>query len=401
MMKKIVEINGINYASTGNIAINIAKKAKAEGFDMYLFFRNSRAGNKRLEEGQELIGYWLDKVISERLAYIFGLNGYFCRINTASFLKRLDEIKPDLIHLHSLCDNFVNIDMLFNYIIKNDIPVIWTLHDNWPFTGRCAQNRCSKWKEGCGNCPHLDYYPGSLFLDNTAKVLKKREKLYNRIKNLTIVTPSAWLGRLVRYSIFSDHYPVRVINNGIDMQVFHPKTSDFRSKHDLEGKFILLGLAYYWDESKGLDVFIELSKRLPEQFRIVLVGTNEEVDKILPDNIISVHRTSSKEELVDIYCSCDLFVNPTRDENFPTVNIESLACGLPVLTFDTGGSTEIIDETCGVSVETGDIDGMEKEILRIYKTKPYSKQACLKRASNYRMEDKFQEYVDLYKEMLG
>ena len=401
MMKKIVEINGINYASTGNIAINIARKAKEEGFDMYLFFRNSKEGNKRLQEGQELIGTWFDKVISERLSYIFGLNGYFNVYNTALFTKRLDKIKPDLIHLHSLCDNFVNIDMLFNYIIKNNIPVIWTLHDNWPFTGRCAQNRCSKWKEGCGNCPHRDYYPGTLFFDHSASVLKKRSKLYNQVKDMTIVTPSAWLGNLVHESIFKDHYPVKVINNGIDLNVFKPTESDFRLQHHLEDKFLLLGLAYYWDESKGLDVFIELSKRLPENFKIVLVGTNEETEKLLPENILSIHRTSSREELVKIYSACDLFVNPTRDENFPTVNIESLACGLPVLTFATGGSAEIIDETCGSSVPTSDIDGLEKEILRIYKTKPYSRQACLKRASKYAMEDRFNDYVELYKKVLG
>ncbi len=400
MMKKIVEINGINYASTGNIAINIAKTAADEGFDMYLFFRNSREGNKRKAENQYLIGYWLDKIISERLSYITGLNGYFNVINTKSFLKQLDEIKPDLIHLHSLCDNFVNIDMLFEYIIRNRIPVIWTLHDNWPFTGRCAQNRCSKWQEGCGNCPHRDYYPGTLIFDHSRAVLNKREKLYNRLQDLTIVTPSAWLGNLVHRSIFGDHYPVKVINNGIDLSIFKPVDSDFRKRYGIEDKFILLGVAYYWDESKGLDVFIELSERLPDNYQIVLVGTNDEIDRVLPENIISIHRTASKEELVEIYSSADLFVNPTRDENFPTVNIEAIACGLPVLTFETGGSAEIIDETCGASVATGDIDAMEKEIIRINETRPFTKQACLKRASNYRMEDKFREYVELYEKIL-
>ena len=400
MMKTIIEINGINYGSTGSIAINIAKEARKAGYDMHLFFRNSKEGVRRKEENQELIGYWLDKVISERLAYIFGLNGYFNIINTRKLLKRLDELKPDLIHLHSLCDSFVNINMLFKFIIKHDIPVIWTLHDNWPFTGRCAQNRCSKWQEGCGNCPHKDYYPGTLFLDNSRAVLKKRSKLYAQMKNLTIVTPSAWLGGLVKKSHFGTRFPVKVINNGIDLTVFKPVETSFREERDLKDKYIIIGVAYYWDESKGLDVFIELSKRLPEKYQIILIGTNDEIDKILPENIISIHRTSSREELVKIYSAANLFVNPTRDENYPTVNMESIACGTPVLTFETGGSAEIIDERSGSSIPMNDIDGMEKEIIRICETHPYSKQDCLSRAKSFNMEDKFKYYVDLYKDVL-
>lgn len=400
MMKKIVEINGINYASTGNIAINIAQKAKTEGYDMYLFFRNSRLGNKRKQDNQFLIGTWIDRIISERLSYIFGLNGYFNVINTYLFIKKLKKINPDLIHLHSLCDNFINIDMFFNYIIKNNIPVIWTLHDNWPFTGRCAQNRCEKWQEGCGNCPHFDYYPKTLFLDNSKKVLQKRSKLYNRLNNLTIVTPSKWLGDLVHKSIFKDKYPVKVINNGIDLSIFKPVKSNFSIKHNIQDKYIILGVAYYWDYSKGLDVFVELSKRLNDKYQIVLVGTNDEIDKLLPHNIISIHRTNSKEELVEIYSAADLFVNPTRDENYPTVNMEAIACGTPVLTFETGGSAEIITNKCGSSVKTGDINSLEKEIIRINKN-PYKKQDCLKHAKSFDMNDKFDEYVKLYDQILS
>ena len=399
-MKKIVEINGINYGSTGNTAINIATEAKKQGYDMYLFFRNSRVGKSRLKENQELIGNWLDKVISERLCYITGLNGYFNIINTHSLLKRLDQIKPDLIHLHSLCDSFVNIEMLFKYIIKNDIPVIWTLHDSWPFTGRCAQNRCTKWQEGCGNCPHKDYYPGTLFIDNSKKVLEKRAKLYNQLNNLTIVTPSKWLGSLVSKSLFKNKYPVKVINNGINLNVFKPTESSFREKHNLQDKYIVLALAYYWDHSKGLDIIIELSKRLPSNYQIVLVGTNDELDKILPSNIISIHRTNTQEELVEIYSASDVFINPTRDENYPTVNMEAIACGIPVITFDTGGSAEIISDNTGSSIKMNDTDGMEKEIIRVCETKPYSKEDCLKRSKSFDMQDKYKEYVQLYKQLL-
>ncbi len=399
-MKTIVEVNSNNYASTGNVVLNIARRAREEGYKVYTCCRKNRVGLKYRYEDQIYIGTWLDRVISERLATLFGLNGYFNVINTFLFIQKLKKIKPDLIHIHSMCDNYLNIRMFYTYIRKNRIPVIWTLHDNWAFTGRCAQFRCEKWKEGCGNCPHLEYFPKSLFFDNTAHVWKVREKLYNSIDTMTLVTPSKWLSDLVRVSLFKENHPIRVINNGINLDIFRPVESDFREKHHLENKFILLAVAYFWDQGKGLYVFIELAKRLPENFQIIMVGTNDEVDKLLPDNIISIHRTYNQEELVKIYSCSDLFVNPTTDENFPTVNMEALACGLPVLTYATGGCAEIIDETSGSSVPSGDIDAMEKEILRICETKPYNKEACIRRAKKFNMNDKFKEYVDLYSEKI-
>ena len=288
--------------------------------------------------------------------------------------------------------------MLFRYLKKANIPVIWTLHDSFPFTGRCAQNRCTKWKEGCGNCPHLDYYPGSLFLDNTKHVLKVRSKVYN-IPKLTIVTPSKWLANLASQSHFGNKHDIKVINNGIDLSIFHPVESNFREKHNLQNKYLLLGLAYYWDDSKGLDVFIELSKRLNNKYQIIMVGTNDELDKILPDNIISIHRTHSQEELVEIYSQCDLFINPTRDENYPTVHMEAIACGLPVLTFDVGGCKEMLTDKCGDSVEMDDIDGLIK-IEFISSTNPYNKKDCIEHALSFDQQSKYKEYVELYNQLL-
>ncbi len=400
-MKTIVEVNHNNYASTGNIMLNIAREARKEGFKVYTSCRKSRAGLKNRYEDQIYIGTWIDRIISERLSYIFGLNGCFNIINTKLFINRLKKINPDLIHIHSLCDNYLNIEMLFSYIRDNHIPCIWTLHDNWAFTGRCAQFRCEKWKEGCGSCPRLDYYPASLFLDNTRKIWLKREKLYNSVKTMTLVTPSKWLSDLVRVSLFRENHPIKVINNGIDLDKFKPMDSTFREDHKIGNRHMILAVAYYWDKGKGLDDLIELSKRLPEDYQIVMVGTNDEVDKRLPGNIISIHKTYDQEELIKIYSCADLFVNPTTDENFPTVNMEALACGLPVLTYDTGGCAEIIDERSGSSVPSGDIDALEKEIIRICEEKPYSKEACLKRASCFNKTDKFKEYIQLYKEMLG
>lgn len=400
MMKTIVEINSNNYASTGNIVLNIAKTARSEGFKVYTCCRKSRAGLRYRYEDQIYIGTWLDRVISERLSYIFGLNGYFNVINTFLFINKLKKIKPDLIHIHSMCDNYLNINMFYKYLRESNIPVIWTLHDNWAFTGRCAQFRCEKWMEGCGNCPHLDYFPASLFLDNTRHVYNIREKLYNSLKKMTIVTPSKWLSDLVRISLFKENHPIKVINNGINLDIFKPTENTFRKDHNLEDKFIVLGVAYFWDEGKGLYVFKELARRLPENYQIVMVGTNDEVDKLLPDNIISIHKTYNQQELVKIYSAADVFVNPTTDENFPTVNMEALACGLPVLTYATGGSAEIIDEKSGYAITPKDIDTLEEKIIYTCENRPFTKENCLARASQFNMNDKFKEYVELYKELL-
>lgn len=400
-MKRIVAINGINYASTGKITLNVASEARNSGYEVETYFRNSKEGKKHPNPHQHFIGSRIDKLISERLAYIFGLSGYFNVYNTSLFINELKEIKPDLVHIHSLCDSYLNINMLFKYLKKADIPVIWTLHDSFPFTGRCAQNRCTKWQTGCGNCPHKDYYPGTLFLDNSRQVLKTRSRIYNYLDKLTIVTPSKWLADLAKLSHFGTKHDIRVINNGIDLNIFRPVKSDFRKQHNLEDKFLILGLAYYWDESKGLDVFIELSKRLDDRFKIIMVGTNDELDKILPDNIISIHRTHSQEELVKIYSACDLFVNPTRDENYPTVHMEAIACGLPVLTFDVGGCKEMLNSECGDSVGMDDIDGMVNKIIDISINNPFNKKDCLEHAKSFNQELKYKEYVDLYNQLLN
>ncbi len=205
--------------------------------------------------------------------------------------------------------------MLFSYIKKHNIRVIWTLHDCWSFTGHgpCFSfARCEKWKNGCGCCPQLKSYPATI-IDNTAWLWEKKKNWFNGLKGITLVTPSEWLARLVQESFLSK-YPVKVINNGIDLSIFKPTDSNFRGKNGItDSQIILLGVAYNWSKKKGLDVFLSLAKRLPKEYVIVLVGTNIKIDEQLPSDVISIHRTNSQEELAEIYSAADLFVNPTRE----------------------------------------------------------------------------------------
>jgi glycosyltransferase involved in cell wall biosynthesis len=195
---------------------------------------------------------------------------------------------------------------------------------------------------------------------------------------------------------FLKNFPIEVINNGIDLTVFAPKKSNFRETYKLGDKKIVLGVAMLWSLAKGIDVFVRLAKSLPEDYKIVLIGTNEDVDKMLPENIISIHRTQNQQELAEIYTAADVFVNPTREDTYPTVNMEALACGTPVLTFRTGGSPEMLDETCGSVVECDDIGALEKEIIRICTEKPYTAEACLQKAKEFDKNERFKEYVELY-----
>lgn len=236
-----------------------------------------------------------------------------------------------------------------------------------------------------------------MYIDTSEKMYNLKKKWFCGIKDMTIVTPSKWLADCVKQS-FLNEYPIKVINNGIDLSVFKPVESNFREKYNLENKKIILGVAFGWGYRKGIDVFSELSKRLGDDYKIVLVGTDPDTDSKLPENIISINRTDNQVELAKIYTAADLFVTPTREDNFPTVNIEALACGTPVLTFRTGGSPEIADESCGSVVDVDDFDGMESEIIRICTESPYSKEACLKKAKQYDKNNCFEEYIKVYED---
>lgn len=397
---RIIGINTCDYGSTGRMMLQVAKVAETSGDMTYTF---SRKWNQKQSQNDKhrYFGYFIDNIVHRILGPITGFSECFSIFSTFSLISKLKSFSPDLIHLHNLHGWYINLPMLFGYIKKHNIKVVWTLHDCWSFTGHCPHFDmigCDKWKTGCYACPQYKEYPQSYF-DNSEKMYQLKREWFTGVDNMTIVTPSQWLADLVKQS-FLKNYPVQVIHNGIDLSVFQPTESDFRKTYNCEEKYILLGVAYAWDEKKGLDVFLELTKQLGNQYQIVLVGTNNVIDKQLPNNIISIHRTQNQVELAELYSVAEVFINPTREDNYPTVNMEALACGTPVITFDAGGSPEIIDESCGCVVQLDDMDALIKEIMRICETKPYSKEACLKRAKHFDMNARFQEYVDLYRSLV-
>lgn len=401
---KIAHINMLPNGSTGKIMFGISKSAVAEGhicrtYTPVLYARGKKFVSCKTADHYEW-GSRMEGFFHYYLGTIFGMNGMFSHFGTRQLLKDLDAFKPDIIHLHNLHNFTINLPMLFKYIKRKKIKTVWTLHDCWSFTGHCPHFemiKCDKWKTECYKCPQKSVYPKT-YLDTTKSMYRKKKNLFSGIDNLTIVTPSKWLASLVKQS-FLNQYDVRVINNGIDLSVFKPRRSDFKKKYGCEDKTVLLGVAYGWGERKGLDVFLELSKRLDEKYQIVLVGTNSNIDKSLPQNIISINRTENQKELAEIYTAADLFVNPTREDTYPTVNIEALACGTPVLTFETGGSPEIPDNKCGFVVGKDDITSMLDKIVMICEESPFKRDDCVARASSFDMYDRYKDYVELYREI--
>ena len=396
---RIAEINSVDYGSTGKIMLQIADCARNDGFEVRTFSKKWRKQTKP-NKYHDFFGYTFENAVNVVLTKFFGFQGLFSYFGTKQLVKKLKAYRPDLIHLHNLHDYCVCLPVLFNYIKKNNIPVVWTLHDCWAFTGQCPyfdMSGCNRWLSGCGRCPQLT---AKLPVDCSSFMWKKKYKCFTGVREMTLVTPSHWLAELVKHS-FLKEYPVQVINNGIDLSVFKPTPSNFRDCYGIEpGKNILLGVAFGWGKRKGLDVFVELSRRLnPEKYQIVLVGTDDAIDKILPDGVISIHRTQNQTELAEIYTAADLFVNPTREENYPTVNMESIACGTPVVTFCTGGSPEILNESTGIVVDSEDLDAMVKEIRHICEETPFSEASCLERSRSFNTNERFQEYVSIFRKL--
>lgn len=383
--RKVLFINLGNFGSTGTIMKGIGESAESNDFCCYYAYPGTQL-NKPRESNDIIICSAIMRKVAEKIGYYTGLKGGWLFFETKRLMKRIDEIKPEIIHLHNLHDTYVHLPLLFNYIKKHKVPIVWTLHDSWAFTGHCpyfTMAKCDKWKIGCHDCPNYRDYPSSFF-DNSKRMWKLKKKWFTGVENMTIVTPSQWLADLVKQS-FLGEYPVRVIHNGIDLAVFKPTPSDFREKYQIrKEKKILLGVAFDWGIRKGLDVFVELSKRLaPEKYQIVLVGTDEQVDRQLPTNIISIHRTQNQTELAEIYTAADVFVNPTREEVLGLVNIEANACGTPVITFNTGGSPECINEKSGMVIPYGDIDAMKESIEYICDNSSFSEKDCIARAASF------------------
>lgn len=343
---KVLMINSVcGIRSTGRICTDLAEVLEQQGHECKIAYGRETVPEK-YQKYAVRIGSDLGVKIHALQSRIFDNTGFGSKKDTERFIEWVKEYNPDVIHLHNLHGYYINIEVLFNYLADANKPVIWTLHDCWSFTGHCAYFSyvgCDKWRTGCNNCIQKKSYPASKFFDRSCKNWLEKKELFTKVKKMTLVTPSKWLAGLVKES-YMGKYPVEVIPNGIDLNVFKPTPSDFREKNGLVGKKIILGVASVWDKRKGFDDFIELSKIIDDNTKIVLVGLSKTQLKNLPQNILGIERTNSTKELAEIYTAADVLFNPTYEDNYPTVNLEAQACGTPVVTYRTGGSVESVPE---------------------------------------------------------
>ena len=340
---KILMINVVcGIRSTGRICTDLAAELEKQGHEVKIAYGRGKVP-EQFHKYAVRVGTDLDVYMHALKSRLFDSVGFESKRVTKKFVSWIREYDPDVIHLHNLHGYYINVEILFQYLKECGKKIIWTLHDCWAFTGHCTHFDyigCDKWKKNCTHCPQKKEYPASCLKDNSYYNFRRKKDVFQNIPNMILVTPSNWLKTLISQS-FLRKYPVNVIHNGIDTSIFKPV--DYSIKERLRQEFgilnktIILGVASVWNRRKGLDVFVALSKLLPGNYQIVLIGVDKKQAKKLPDNIITIARTNNTEELAAWYSTADIFVNPTLEDTYPTVNLEAIACGTPVITFDTGG----------------------------------------------------------------
>lgn len=391
---KILLVNVVcGIKSTGRICTDIAEELETKGHEVRIAYGRENVP-KEYEKYAIRIGNAFVVALHAFRKYIFDGDGEGSKYATIEFVNWIREYDPDIIHLHNIHGCYINYEILFSYLKASGKRVVWTLHDCIAFTGRCAYFDyigCMRWKDHCGKCIQKERFPRKVLFDRTDIRLRQKKHLYKKMNNLDIVVPSRWLREWVKQSFLSRHR-VKVIYNGIDKHVFRPCRSEIKKKYGVEGKKIILGVAAVWSVRKGLDDFINLSNMLTKDYRIILIGLSNSQIRNLPKGIIGISKIENVKQLVDFYSAADVFVNPTYDDNYPTVNIEAISCGTPVVTYKTGGSPESAD-LFGTSVKRGDIDALIKEIYYWSSVKEEIPSTSIK--INDR-KDTVKEYIKLY-----
>ena len=351
---KYLFINSVaGFGSTGRIAAETCRELMGQGHECVLAFGREKANCDDIPTVQ--IGSSLDFKLHGVRNRLLDDHGLGSKGATRRFLQWVKSYDPDVIWLHNIHGYYIHIGLLFHYLRTCGKKILWTLHDCWAFTGHCAYfdfAGCSKWKTGCHDCPQKGSYPASLLRDNSRGNYEAKKRLFTGIPELKLIVPSHWLEQRVKQS-FLQEYPVEVVYNTINRDVFKPTPGDFRQKHGLEDKKIILGVASVWDERKGLKEFLALSELLDERCKIVLVGLTQEQIAGLPKTILGLPRTNSMQELAEIYTAADVFVNPSAEETFGMTAMEARCCGTEAIVYQDTACEEIVNQFGGIAVPKG------------------------------------------------
>lgn len=395
---KVLQINATYLnGSTGSIVRHLQECCQRSGIECHVAYSASRLAESEVPNGYKM-GNPLSNKLHALLCRINGCQGYFSRLSSRRLLRHISEIKPDIIHLHNLHSNYINLPMLLRYIAKNDIATVVTLHDCWFFTGGCfhyTNAGCNRWTDRCGHCPKkLQDTPAYLF-DRSSKILRDRYRLFAAIPRLTVVGVSNWITEQSGQSVFA--YARRMtIHNGIDTNLFAPTPSDFRQRLGLEGKYVVLGPASKWLDPVNSEVLATVSRGLPPDAVLLLFGATGQPAN-LPANVMTYGFTSNPRELAQLYTSADIFANCSREDSLSTVNLEAQACGLPVVSFDNTGFPDTVCPDSGILVETGDAEAMLKAIVKLRAAGKTDPRPWI--LDNFDRDGKYNEYIDLFRQI--
>lgn len=419
MSKKLLQINPVlrTSTSTGRIMKEIGELAIANGWESYVAYSKGRDGLPGSTSIPVPVGNKASVAWHGLQTRILDRHGLGSVLATKRFIEDIRRIRPDIIHIHNIHGYFLNYRILFDFLSHSGIQVIWTVHDCWLYTGHCYHYMyagCDRWKTGCGHCPQRGKFPRSLLADRSARNFRDKRDAFCSMPEdrLTIVPVSDWMRSEMSESFLKD-YRFQVIHNGIDTDVFSPQPaleSEVRRCYGLGDRHVILGIASIWSEEKGLNDFVEMAARLDSDEVIVLVGMDrKQLDDVLSrcgrtvlgDRMVAVKRTADVHQLAGLYSTADVLVNPTWQDNYPTVNLEAISCGTPVVTYRTGGSIEAVAGDTGFVVEQGDIEGLVDAVRRVETLgKAHFRDACRSRAvKEFRKEDRYAEYIELYERL--
>jgi len=402
MTHKLLQINPVVRlnTSTGRIMKEIGEIAMAAGWESYIAYSGARDGVPQHSSQLVPVGNKLDLAVHAVATRLFDAHGLVSRRATKQLIRRIKEIDPDIIHIHNVHGYWLNYPLLCQYLRESGKPVIWTVHDCWLYTGHCyyySAARCDKWQTGCGHCPQKRAFPASWVFDRSARNWHDKQHAFGSLERLTIVPVSDWIRQEMAHSFLADK-PFQVIHNGIDLDVFHPAEPGA----ERPAGTVILGVATLWHEEKGVRDFVELAGRLHEGERLVLVGRmSEEQRAAFPAGVEFIERTENVAKLAALYAQATAFVNPTWQDNYPTVNLEAIACGTPVVTYRTGGSVEAVTAGTGFVVEQGDVQGLLDRVreLAAEDRKAVTERCRAHALQHFSKQERYQDYIRLYESL--
>lgn len=401
-MPRLLQINTtLGRGSTGRIAELISSLARNAGWECFMAHGPRFLGNSEMRSYQ--VSGRFDELRHYVLSRVLDRHGLGSCAATKKLIRRIEKVRPDVVHIHNLHGYYANYKLLFQYLAKKGIPTVITMHDFWLMTGHCAyiNKSCSKWEVGCGHCPRLREYPASFF-DRTRKNWVLKKSLFDAFDKdkLVLVPVSHWLEGFAKQSLLSER-KFQVIQNGVDTKVFQPyqgEHSELWKKVDWN-KHTIISVADKWTEANGFYDIIALSRLLPVDMQIVMVGLNEQQMEGLPDNIVGIGHTSNVQQLVELYSSADVLFNSSTEVTFGLVTAEAMACGTPAIVFKGTAGEEIVNPQTGFTIEK--IEEIPELVYACREKSDTYNVNCRERVVEYFDSVKqYSKYIELYENIL-